>query len=181
MYFGNLLYVAIIEFKLTYEAAFIPVTDNLILSSHSHFSFFIKLPTEFQPQRIHMGGRWRKSKTRRSPSSPQIHQKYIYTWNCSYREYIWGIDITPQFVSKFSSSSLPILSFQNSEEVLKFSLSSLRWENCSSQFIPHSGLWRQFKIRTPLGFPHNMQSHILRIPKIFYSIKTGLLLIKSAL
>ena len=30
-------------------------------------------------------GRWRKSKTRRSPSSPQIHQKYIYTWNCSYR------------------------------------------------------------------------------------------------
>ena len=29
--------------------------------------------------------RWRKSKTRRSPSSPQIHQKYIYMWNCSYR------------------------------------------------------------------------------------------------
>ena len=29
--------------------------------------------------------RWWKSKTRRSPSSPQIHQKYIYTWNCSYR------------------------------------------------------------------------------------------------
>ena len=29
--------------------------------------------------------RWRKSKTRRSTSSPQIHQKYIYTWNCSYR------------------------------------------------------------------------------------------------
>ena len=23
--------------------------------------------------------------TPRSPSSPQIHQKYIYTWNCSYR------------------------------------------------------------------------------------------------
>ena len=29
--------------------------------------------------------RWRKSKRRRSPSSPQIHQKYIYTWNCAYR------------------------------------------------------------------------------------------------
>ena len=29
--------------------------------------------------------RWQKSKTRRSASSPQIHQKYIYTWNCSYR------------------------------------------------------------------------------------------------
>ena len=29
--------------------------------------------------------RWQKSKTWRSPSSPQIHQKYIYTWNDSYR------------------------------------------------------------------------------------------------
>ena len=28
--------------------------------------------------------RWWKNKTRRSPSSPQIHQKYIYMWN-SYR------------------------------------------------------------------------------------------------
>ena len=27
--------------------------------------------------------RWQKSKTRRSPSSPQIHQKYIYMWKCS--------------------------------------------------------------------------------------------------
>ena len=29
--------------------------------------------------------RWQKSKTQRSPSSPQIHQKYIYRWNNSYR------------------------------------------------------------------------------------------------
>ena len=29
--------------------------------------------------------RWRKSMTRRSLSSPQIHQKHIYTWNNSYR------------------------------------------------------------------------------------------------
>ena len=29
--------------------------------------------------------RWRKSKTWRSPSSPRIHRKYIYTWNNSYR------------------------------------------------------------------------------------------------
>ena len=29
--------------------------------------------------------RWRKSKTWRSPSSPQIHQKYIYMWNNSFR------------------------------------------------------------------------------------------------
>ena len=29
--------------------------------------------------------RRRKHKTRRSPCSPQIHQKYIYMWNNSYR------------------------------------------------------------------------------------------------
>ena len=29
--------------------------------------------------------RWPRSKTWRSPSSPQIHQKYIYMWNNSYR------------------------------------------------------------------------------------------------
>ena len=28
---------------------------------------------------------WWRSKTWRSPFSPQIHQKYIYTWNSSYR------------------------------------------------------------------------------------------------
>ena len=35
-----------------------------------------------------MGGgasRWWRNKTWRSPSSPQIHQKYIYMWNNSYR------------------------------------------------------------------------------------------------
>ena len=29
--------------------------------------------------------RWWRSETWRSPSSPQIHQKYIYMWNSSYR------------------------------------------------------------------------------------------------
>ena len=29
--------------------------------------------------------KWWRSKMWRSPSSPQIHQKYIYTWNNSYR------------------------------------------------------------------------------------------------
>ena len=29
--------------------------------------------------------RWWRTKTRRSPSSPQIHQKYIYMWNNYYR------------------------------------------------------------------------------------------------
>ena len=36
----------------------------------------------------HLGrrpSRWWRSKTWRSPSSPQIHQKYIYMWNNSYR------------------------------------------------------------------------------------------------
>ena len=32
--------------------------------------------------------RWRRSKMQRSPSSPQIHQKYIYMWNSSYRTLI---------------------------------------------------------------------------------------------
>ena len=37
--------------------------------------------------RLNRGGtsRWQKSKTWRSLSSPQIHQKYIYIWNNSYR------------------------------------------------------------------------------------------------
>ena len=35
--------------------------------------------------RLGRASRWRKSKTRRSASSPQIHQKYIYMWNNSYR------------------------------------------------------------------------------------------------
>ena len=36
---------------------------------------------------IILGGpsRWWRSKTWRSLSSPQIHQKYIYMWNNSYR------------------------------------------------------------------------------------------------
>ena len=42
----------------------------------------------FQPVNEKGGGgalRWPRCKTWRSPSSPQIHQKYIYTWNNSYR------------------------------------------------------------------------------------------------
>ena len=38
-------------------------------------------------KKMQMGGasRLQKSKKWRSPSSPQIHQKYIYIWNNSYR------------------------------------------------------------------------------------------------
>ena len=32
-----------------------------------------------------IASRWWRSKTWRSPSSSQIHQKYIYMWNNSYR------------------------------------------------------------------------------------------------
>ena len=37
--------------------------------------------------RYHFGGpsRWQSRKTWKSPSSPQIHQKYSYMWNNSYR------------------------------------------------------------------------------------------------
>ena len=48
--------------------------------------FKIIFTTTFKDLKANGGERkrWRKSKTQRSPSSPQIHQKYIYTWNCSY-------------------------------------------------------------------------------------------------
>ena len=37
--------------------------------------------------KINLGGlsRWWRSKTWRAPSSPKIHQKYVYMWNNSYR------------------------------------------------------------------------------------------------
>ena len=48
---------------------------------------FIKKKDNKDQKLRHIGGasRWWKSKTRRSPSSTQIHQKYIYMWNNSYR------------------------------------------------------------------------------------------------
>ena len=44
-----------------------------------------KKQNEFKNNRKRERRRRQKSKTWRSPSSPQIHQKYIYTSNCSYR------------------------------------------------------------------------------------------------
>ena len=38
-----------------------------------------------QETRRGRASRWWMSKTWRPPSSPQIHQKYIYMWNNSYR------------------------------------------------------------------------------------------------
>ena len=48
--------------------------------------------------------RWWKNKMWRSPSSPQIHQKYIYMWNNSYRTTTerW------QKTSDFPKGKLPI-------------------------------------------------------------------------
>ena len=40
---------------------------------------------ETEAQKGERTSRWRKGKMWRSPSSPQIHQKYIYMWNSSYR------------------------------------------------------------------------------------------------
>ena len=55
----------------------------MILQSHSWAYIWRKL----QFKKKHAGGpsRWWRSKTWRSPSSPQIHQKYIYMQNNSYR------------------------------------------------------------------------------------------------
>ena len=41
----------------------------------------------FSILKVYTGGpsRWQRNKTWRSPSSPQIYQKYIYMWNNSYR------------------------------------------------------------------------------------------------
>ena len=51
-----------------------------------HLYIFTK-KTKTLTQKGICGGpsRWRRSKMGRSPSSPQIHQKYIYMWNNSYR------------------------------------------------------------------------------------------------
>ena len=59
-----------------YFGIFCPFTDMNILV---HRCLSIK--------KYKTGGasRWQKSKTQRSLSSPQIHQKYIYMWNNSYR------------------------------------------------------------------------------------------------
>ena len=38
-----------------------------------------------KPLKVGRPSRWRRSKMWRSPSSPQIHQKYIYKWKTSYR------------------------------------------------------------------------------------------------
>ena len=43
--------------------------------------------------------RWRKSKTWRSPSSPQIHQKYIYMWKNS-AEHLLNVGRRPQTSQK---------------------------------------------------------------------------------
>ena len=50
-----------------------------LISYHMNFKYLVT--HKWMP----IPSRWRRSKTWRSPSSPQIHQKYIYMWNCSYR------------------------------------------------------------------------------------------------
>ena len=50
-------------------------------SSKSILKYLINIKTKL----LKRPSRWQKSKTWRSPSSPQIHQKYIYMWNNSYR------------------------------------------------------------------------------------------------
>ena len=49
------------------------------------FSNLFSIKTFFKNNNSGGASRWQKSKTWRSPSLPQIHQKYIYTWNNSYR------------------------------------------------------------------------------------------------
>ena len=51
------------------------------LKNKNQMNISIDAEKDFEEERR----RWWNSKTRRSPFSPQIHQKYSYTWNCSYR------------------------------------------------------------------------------------------------
>ena len=60
---------------------FISVFAHIFHVSHCFFICLQSLKSNL-PERP---SRWRSSKTWRSPSSSQIHQKYIYVWNNSYR------------------------------------------------------------------------------------------------
>ena len=57
----------------------------------NHFALQQKLTRHCKSTILHLKkknsrpSRWWNSKKWRSPSSPQIHQKYIYMWNNSYR------------------------------------------------------------------------------------------------
>ena len=76
--------------KLIFFKLFHKIEEDGILPKSCYLASITPMPKSDKDtthKKIKSGGasRWQKSKTRRSPSSPQIHQKYIYMWNNSYR------------------------------------------------------------------------------------------------
>ena len=60
--------------------------SDLVIRIHRSIAFQILIKVYLLLNIGNWGpSRWRRSKTWRSPSSQQIHQKYIYMWNNSYR------------------------------------------------------------------------------------------------
>ena len=70
------------------------------LNAHCLESFYHKWVMKFVKRRH---SRWWKSKTWRSPSSPQIHQKYIYMWNTP-TEHLLNASRRPQTSQKARNS-----------------------------------------------------------------------------
>ena len=81
--------------------------DKLILSSfssrncfyfkkNSFFPYFCLFPHK-NPASRRRPSRWQRSKMWKSPSSPQIYQKYIYMWKKSYRTPTECWQKTPDF------------------------------------------------------------------------------------
>ena len=94
--FGSPLLVVISAFRQGLETRVLEVS---CCNKTQHFIFLIKkiflleyicvsmLYQFLLYSKVNQGGpsRWWQSKTWRSPSFTQIHQKYIYMWNSSYR------------------------------------------------------------------------------------------------
>ena len=73
--------IRLFQFRKSMLLSYFPIYRS-VFSSYSPFNTQATTYLNELPRRP---SRWRKSKTWRWPSSPQIHQKYIYMWNNSYR------------------------------------------------------------------------------------------------
>ena len=83
------------EFDSALNCAYLYWGPNLLLVYHDNLLIITKtkdwehslrfLVTQPFKEAPGVPSRWQRNKTWRSPSSPQIHQNYIYMWNNSYR------------------------------------------------------------------------------------------------
>ena len=61
------------------------ITEERTLPSSFYEATITLIAKEDKKKRGWRPSKWQRSKTWRSPSSPQIYQKYIYMWNNTYR------------------------------------------------------------------------------------------------